>query len=274
MADGQDTSCSACGKQYSWSASLAGKKVRCGCGQVFTMPAQRPGAVTAPVSGSRGGDDDLMDLAPEPAALAKPKVDRTALNDAIRTRMGAMPGKTGETKERERLEAARAAEEERTKPNAIRDTWIPIVLILAGIWLSFYEAMQGGGKPLSLGQAIPVVIGKLVLAVALVSGGIVLARALLDVTFVHGLGPSMLRLLAIAIGPCAVYGVFATGSSDLAGPVLGTMMSLAIYSVLYWRLLQLDLRDTAICVLMTWIMVAGANYAAFRAQGIISGSDI
>ncbi len=265
MEAGQGTSCSACGQQYSWSPALAGKKVRCGCGQVFVMPEH---------DRRLSCDEALMELAPEPIAPAKPKVDRAALNEAIRTRMGAILGKTGETKERERLEAARAEEDKHTRYSAIRDTWLPIILIALGIWLNFYEVTHVGSKPLSMSQAVPIVIGKLVLAVALVSGGIVLARALLDVTLVHGLGPSMLRLLAIAIGPCAVYGLFANGSSELAGPVIGTLLSLAIYSVLYWGLLQLDARDTAICVLTTWILVAAANYAAFRAQGIMMGTQI
>ena len=229
------------------------------------MPVQDPRS---------SGDEDLMELAPEAAAPAKPKVDRLALNEAIRMRMGVIPGKSGETKERERLEEARAEEEKRTRHNAMRDIWLPIMLIVLGIWLSFYEVTHSGGKSLNMNQAVAMVIGTLMLAVVLVSGGIVLARALLDVSLVHGLVASMLRLLAIAIGPCAVYGLFANGSSELAGPAIGTLLSLVIYSALYWGLLQLDARDTAICVLMTWILVAFANYAAFRAQGIMMGTQI
>jgi hypothetical protein len=113
------------------------------------------------------------------------------------------------------------------------------------------------------------------MAVGVVCGGMFLARGMLDVTFVHDLKQSLLRIFAIAIGPSAIYELFtANAGTELAGPLLGILLSIVIYSILYKFLLQLDARDTAICVLMTWILVAGINYAIFRAQGYITGSSI
>ena len=34
-------------------------------------------------------------------------------------------------------------------------------------------------------------------------------------------------------------------------------------------LMRLDLKDTGWCVLITWIVVTAANYAAYRAEGLI-----
>src|SRR4051812_39539607 len=38
-------SCDACGKSYSWKAELAGRRVKCKCGGVMTVPASDPAAV-------------------------------------------------------------------------------------------------------------------------------------------------------------------------------------------------------------------------------------
>lgn len=254
-------SCPGCGKRL--DAPLAGQTVTCVCGRIVHVPA------AAPV-------DDLLDLAPDPApAAATPatKTNRASVNEAIRTRMGIIPGKTGETRERERLEESRRLEEERTKPNAIRDTYIPIALIAAGVCLSFYEVMLNY-KIGSIGSALPFVLGKQSLSILLVTGGMFFAQTLMDVTFAHGYMQNLLRILAIAVGPCSIYGACSGLGGDLAGPAMGTFLSLIIYSILYWKLLQLDMKDTAICVLTTWIMVAGANYAIFRAQSFMMGSSI
>src|SRR3954468_2807033 len=60
--------CSACKKQYRWKPELAGKKVKCKCGQVMTAPAEPPAKEPDP--------DALYDLAddapPSPKKAAPP----------------------------------------------------------------------------------------------------------------------------------------------------------------------------------------------------------
>ena len=49
----------------------------------------------------------------------------------------------------------------------------------------------------------------------------------------------------------------------------GVAASIAGYSLLFWGLMRLDLKDTSICVMLTWILVSMANYMAYRAEGMM-----
>jgi hypothetical protein len=51
--------------------------------------------------------------------------------------------------------------------------------------------------------------------------------------------------------------------------MLGTFVSLAAYALLFALLMRLDLKDTSVCVILTWIMVTAANYAAYRFEGLV-----
>jgi hypothetical protein len=44
---GLNFACPACGKEYPWSAELAGKKGKCKCGNVWRVPADPPGSSAA-----------------------------------------------------------------------------------------------------------------------------------------------------------------------------------------------------------------------------------
>lgn len=259
MSQAQSIVCPVCQKRYGWKPELADKKVRCACGQVMFVPPPAE-------------QDDLLDLAPEPtvSAPAKPASTRDSVSDAIRTRMGIIPGKTSETREKERQLADRAAAEAKTQFSALRDVVVPIILICIGIGLLFAEAMIYTKSPLSFTHAAPIVMARIVLSVVLVGGGMFLARALLDVNIVHDLRPSLLRIFGIALGPSALYGILTFSMGDVGGSALGVILTVAVYAILFAWLLQLDTRDTAICVLMTWILIAGVNYLAFKFHGLKS----
>lgn len=36
--------------------------------------------------------------------------------------------------------------------------------------------------------------------------------------------------------------------------------------------MRLDLKDTGICVLVTWILITAANYFAYKVEGLLSDS--
>src|SRR5438552_17401640 len=55
-------SCDGCGKTYAWKAELAGKRVKCKCGQAMTVPSEDPALAEAPPEGF----EDLYALAEGP----------------------------------------------------------------------------------------------------------------------------------------------------------------------------------------------------------------
>lgn len=61
MSDPHDArfACEGCGKRYRWKPELAGRKVRCKCGQIMRVPQQSPGEEQA-----REYEIDLADLEP------------------------------------------------------------------------------------------------------------------------------------------------------------------------------------------------------------------
>ena len=62
--------CNGCGRTYRWKFELAGKKVKCGCGNVMTAPEVPAGTVEVdPIP----EDNGLYDLASDPEIKAKPK---------------------------------------------------------------------------------------------------------------------------------------------------------------------------------------------------------
>jgi hypothetical protein len=59
--------CPSCGKQYTWKPALAGKKAKCTCGNVITVPDLSPSAEP----------EDIYDIAETPAPAAQPKKGAT-----------------------------------------------------------------------------------------------------------------------------------------------------------------------------------------------------
>jgi hypothetical protein len=55
--------CDACGKSYTWKAELAGKRVKCKCGAVMTVPASDPAAAVAAEDALPPDFEDLYALA-------------------------------------------------------------------------------------------------------------------------------------------------------------------------------------------------------------------
>lgn len=71
MSGGADSkfSCASCGRQFAWKPALAGKRAKCGCGEVLTIPEAADPSI----------EQDLYDLAPDKeAAAARPAVAASA----------------------------------------------------------------------------------------------------------------------------------------------------------------------------------------------------
>jgi hypothetical protein len=222
------------------------------------------------------------DFAPEPAraapvmrpvsALPAPAKrvqagDATVLADIL-TRLDLPPQRKGLTPQE------RPCDEELVRPSVLRDWVAPSVLIVIGIGLRFFEAMSplASDEPLTFGPAIGAVAIKLVLSVGLLLGGMFLAVQVLEVCFLGPVHRTAYKLVSIAIGPGALYAILSFMGGITYGSMLGTFASVAVYGLLFWLLMRLDIKDSSICVLMTWILVTAANYVAYRTEGLMRDS--
>jgi hypothetical protein len=168
----------------------------------------------------------------------------------------------------------RKTDEEIFKPSTLRDWVVPSILIGVGILLRFVEVMAPWAvqDPLPVGEAAAAVAMKLFLSVFLMMCGMMLAVNVMEICFLGPVSRTAYKLIAIGVGPGALYGIISFAGGETYGAMIGTFVSVAVYAVLFWSLMRLDLKDTSLCVVLTWILVTAANYAAYRAQGLMQDS--
>jgi hypothetical protein len=105
-----------------------------------------------------------------------------------------------------------------------------------------------------------------------------LAVLIAEVVFVGPLARTVYKLLAVAIGCCAIYGVLSYSPTDAGGTdatyaaIRGTFAALAAYWIAYKFLLRLNVRDASICTLIMMILTSLANYFAYKLEGATSGA--
>ena len=151
---------------------------------------------------------------------------------------------------------------------------MPSILIGVGIALRFVEVMAPWAvqDPMHLGDAIVAVATKLSLSIFLMLAGMMLAVNLMEICFLGPLSRTAYKLISIGIAPGAIYSIFSFAGGEPYGAMIGTFVSVAVYAVLFWSVMRLDLKDTSMCVILTWILVTAANYIAYRAEGMMKDS--
>jgi hypothetical protein len=266
--------CASCGRNFRWAPELAGRTMKCPCGTALRVPA---------VVSCGGADDDFgeYDVAEPPPAPAPPAAAAVGLTapagsaDAPHAAPGA-PITIHLPPQRKRLRPEpRVDPETLDKPSTLRDWVVPSILIAIGVTLRFVEVTAASESPIhSAGPALATVVMKLVLSVGLMLAGMFLAVQLLEVCFIGALPRTAYKLVAIAVAPGALYGILTHVGGPVYGSILGTFASVVAFGLLFWLLMRLDLKDSGICVLMTWILITAANYAAYRAEGMIRDSWI
>lgn len=261
--------CPSCGKQFRWKPEMAGKRAKCKCGSVIAIPAE-------PNPARSSAEQDEYDIAPAPAEAAKPQAAPVhaeqqpglslAAAAAVLQRLGRTTAEVPRAKER--LMDDGPGVEEAFRPSIVRDFVLPAILIAAGIALAFVEAMRTGQTPAAtVVAALPIVAIKLVIGVGLVLGGMFLAVVAAEVCFIGPLWLTAFKLTAVAIGVASVYGLLTHALGESAGAAAGTFAAIALYALFYWLLMRLDVKDTAICTIITFILVTGANYIAYKIEG-------
>jgi hypothetical protein len=197
--------------------------------------------------------------------------------DEFLARLGKMPPKPPTAEQLAEQARKKAESNPALQESAFRDVYFPIAIIAAGIILSFVEAMTVGTvkspAAKSVLEAVPLVAMRVGLVATLTIAGMALAAAIAEVCFIGSFKGSILRFIAIGVGPASLYSLltFEVGGY-LAGPVTGVFVSIAVYWLLFYCLMKLDIADTSVCVVIVWILITAANYAAFKAEAAMTGS--
>src|SRR5687768_4675768 len=174
--------CDGCGKQFRWREEIAGRRMKCPCGGVVSVPANAPGAVEAaqPVGAGAGASAPRAQAAVRTSGA--PRVNAAAIMAAK-----GLPPPRGKSRLQKDLETAKSGQEEleeMAKTNLLRDVLIPIPIIVAGLILSYLNVTQWpmpGKAAAPPGQAVGMVAVGALASVVLVVGAIFLTTLLADV---------------------------------------------------------------------------------------------
>jgi hypothetical protein len=301
-------SCDGCGKTYRWKPELAGRKVKCKCGQAMHVPAP-------PAPAAAESDDPFADALSEMAAAEEQgttrviaeekarcpscacvmesgavlcvqcgynsttgkkigmKVQDVALAPApAKKASGAGPARPGAgilAYQRTAPPPARgrgAAGGDNNIGEPFKDLYLPIILFLGGVVLTYLEA-HFALRIRSTGFAVGYTAVVTIIDLVLVFAGIMFATKLLDLGL-GPIGPAILKIAAIAVLPGAVAHLISY-SIAIGGDYIGWFVSLVLICSMFMGLLQLDFHETMICSTIIWLVRTWVGYAI--AMAILSG---
>jgi hypothetical protein len=274
--------CDGCGKKYKWQDKLAGKKVRCGCGNVISVAAM----VAAPVAVEE--PDDLYALAAD-ADAKRASAEAATRVAPVSAPAPVAPAPTNES--RPGLASAgvddpllakgiyrrKGLTEEPKKEytvSPLRDFILPPILVVVGIILCFIEAMHHKGNNYTFAQVAPLVIPTIIANLLLVIGGLFIASAIGGVAFPDKVPITILKICAVALAPGAIGGILDPLIGGINGNIVGTFAAFGLYFALFALLFRIAAAEMVTCVMMVWIIRIAILYAAYKFEGYRTGSEI
>jgi hypothetical protein len=269
--------CDACGKKYKWHDKLAGKKVKCACGQVIAVAARVLEAVheeapddlyalAADAEKKRPAAQTVTVAAPPPAAhvsttvqpgLASAGVEDPFIAKGIYRRKG-------------------LTEEPKTEytVSPLRDYILPPVFLVLGIVLCFVEAMHHKGNNYTLAQVLPLTIPTIIANLALVVGGTFIASAMAGVAFPDKVPITILKICAVALAPGAIGGILDPLIGGINGNIVGSLAAVGLYFGLFALLFRIAAAEMVACVMVIWIIRIGVLYCMYKFEGYRTGAEI
>ncbi len=267
--------CEGCGKLYSWKPELSGKRVKCKCGGVMTVPD---------LGGPPALPDDVYDVADEPKpqpvsraaaqaasagkpasasgkpASARPAAGAAAPRSAASTRPGATGGgktlayQSGPNK-RQREAAATLSYE------PVREVWVPTGMIAGALLILGLQMFRKYGftTPMYLNSA-GLVIGSLIGAGLMIAGAFAIGSKV-GISF-GGIWTAVLKMIA-----CVLIVDMTTSWLDALIGSMGFYITIFIAFAMYWGLFAylfaMDAEDavwivsffTGLKVLLGWLMI-------------------
>lgn len=228
--------CPGCAKRFVWNPQLAGRRVNCKCGQVFTIPA--------PI----GPQDRPAVVAPAPPA----PTSNSAATPA---------NPLAEQMQRYGVRQRVVVEEEDLDAGVVRNLYLPAALLTFALALRFGHVII---RPAEQGALYSVARAffELIINLAAVFAGAVAAIQFLGVS-PGPLGRSVLKLLAIAIFALAVSELIVTLDPRNV-PLDGMHLALLVNMFLFWMgffvfFRSLDMHESMMTVVIITLLQLASN---------------
>ncbi|HEY1922690.1 MAG TPA: hypothetical protein VGG44_07975 [Tepidisphaeraceae bacterium] len=215
---GETFSCSACGARFALNAEVAERKIACRCGNIFVAPALI---------------EEMSELRLPAANLSPPRFDAYP-----RRRIVALP-----------------TDDSDTDFSISRDIVAPTFLLILGLAMRFveipFDQSLSGTSP---GGAAAIAVFQVVLTVALMLAGVLIAAKILGENFGQ-VGPAILKFCGMAVFALACGAlIVAVSHNQLRGFVIAMNVMFLIYFAGFCMLFSLEpqeaLMTTAICALL------------------------
>ena len=275
--DAPRIACPQCGKEYRWNQQYAGRKVRCKCGHTMRMPAEAPTAAESAAgmydlaeSGAPAGDASTC-----PSCSVAMPVDAViciecGYNVQTGQRMGEPDAAPVPTRTKAPAKGASAPvpngasdDELLDEPPAspLKNLYVPLAALAVGIALDValvFIASSGGdgdATPMptvepSIGVQIGVVAVHLIFGVVLMFPAGIYCFKLFEIPL-GAMGPALLKLAAVYVGPGALGAVVAAVSTvEPAGWLIAIAGSLGLAVWLF----GLNVFDSIVLSLVTWLL--------------------
>jgi hypothetical protein len=237
--------CPDCGARFALTPQVAARKIQCPCGRVFMAPP-------------------MPQLPPDPEPY---NIDTGRNQTMPRSATSGTPGGSGSTLRDlypHRGIASLTTDDRETEFSFARDRVIPIVLLLAGL------ALRVGEMPFdrtlghaNLAEGLAVMAFQIVLAVALMLAGVLVASKILATNF-GPVGTAVLKLAGMSIFAWAV-GAFVVImlQYNVRAFVIAIHVIFIIYSVTFWTLFSLDLQEAILTVAICALLQNAATLVIF-----------
>ncbi len=214
-------SCASCGKTHSWKPELAGRKARCKCGSVVTVPAAAPGgepeldALYDLIPSEQDLKQDVPAVAVAANGGACPSCSAAIVPGAVlcvscgyNFKTGAQMQTTAAAPAKKKAAKGRPAPGSRGRGGAeavglapASEMAVPSALAVAGIGLGVWAIMQGTSA--SLGLVLIAFLVATVIQAIMIFAGCLLSVKLADISLGQPV-PAIVKVLALAVAPAAV----------------------------------------------------------------------
>lgn len=286
-------SCGKCGKRYKWKPEIAGKKVKCKCGNIMAAPAEEPIAPEPEVdleglyalaaeekkANKRQREEPVGFRCPgchSDLAIGAVLCTSCGFNLKTGARGGAtkpapitFPGAAGGggggamatanavpspmVGYGTRSSGAPAVEVDYLGDNPLKELGAPTALLLAGVGVLIFQTMGSGG---SFASALPAIGLNLIINLVFSFIGMFMVMRLFEVSF-GSPGPAVIKAAACCVLPPAIAGVIGemVGSdSFFVRMMVSAMLMMPLTYACFYFLFDMDFDEVIYLVVVIWLV--------------------